>query len=186
MMIQHDSILPGAHAELDSERDAPTSLRIVGFWVGDLACAFRIDVIQEVIVPAHITTMPQVPAYVEGIYSLRGTMIPIINLHTLFGLAAPSSKREMRTMVVRVEARTIGCQVDAVAQVMPIPLDHIQPAASPMTANGRRYISGFVHDDGQVWVLLDADELLHPDKLDDIYRHRHRQAMAETSEDRAL
>ncbi len=116
----------------------------------------------------RVTKTPQVPDYCEGVSNLRGSIIPIINLRTLFGLEPIAAEAETRTIVVKVSERTMGCTVDAVSQVVRIPDDCIQPAPDPVTANGAEYITGFAKLDGRLVVLLDIDKLLDVQQLNQI------------------
>ncbi|HZZ79750.1 MAG TPA: chemotaxis protein CheW [Gemmataceae bacterium] len=142
--------------------------QFVGFQLAGQDYAFRIEQIQEIVILAQVTRTPQVPAYVEGVSNLRGSIIPIINLRKLFGLEAKSADADTRTVVVNVGNRTIGCMVDTVSQVMRIPEENIRPAPETVTANGANYIAGFARMNERLIILLDIDELLDPRKLDQV------------------
>ena len=77
-------------------------MQYVGFRLADQEYAFRIEQIQEIVIPDRVTRMPQVPDYVEGVSNLRGTIIPIINLRRLFDLEAEARNDETRTIVANV------------------------------------------------------------------------------------
>jgi len=145
-----------------------SSMQFVGFRLADQMYAFRIEGIQEIVIPDHVTRMPQVPDYVEGVSNLRGTIIPIINLRRLFDLDSKSKNEETRTIVVNVGTRTIGCTVDAVTQVIKIAPENIQPAPDIVKADGAAYISGFAKLDNGLVILLDIAELLDPAKLEHV------------------
>ncbi len=142
--------------------------QFVGFQLADQEYAFRIEQIQEIVILDQVTKTPQVPDYVEGVSNLRGSIIPIINLRTLFGLEPKPVDRDTRTIVVNVGARTMGCTVDMVSQVVRILDENIQAAPETVTANGARYIAGFARHQGRLMILLDIDELLDPAKLDQV------------------
>ncbi len=144
------------------------SSQFVGFQIADQEYAFRIEQVQEIVMLDRVTKTPQVPDYCEGVSNLRGSIIPIINLRTLFGLEPIAAEAETRTIVVKVSERTMGCTVDAVSQVVRIPDDCIQPAPDPVTANGAEYITGFAKLDGRLVVLLDIDKLLDVQQLNQI------------------
>jgi len=144
------------------------SSQFVGFQIADQEYAFRIEQVQEIVILDRVTKTPQVPDYCEGVSNLRGSIIPIINLRTLFGLEPIAAEAETRTIVVKVSERTMGCTVDAVSQVVRIPDDCIQPAPDPVTANGAEYITGFAKLDGRLVVLLDIDKLLDVQQLNQI------------------
>ncbi len=158
----------------ESMPQARSSMQFVGFRLAEQMYAFRIEGIQEIVIPDRVTQMPQVPDYVEGVSNLRGTIIPIINLRRLFDLESKPKDDETRTIVVNVGPRTIGCTVDAVTQVMKIAPESIQSAPDIVKADGAAYIAGFAKLETGLVILLDINELLDPAKLDqvrDVARH---------------
>ena len=152
----------------ESMAQARSSMQFVGFRLADQMYAFRIEGIQEIVIPDSVTRMPQVPDYVEGVSNLRGTIIPIINLRRLFDLEEKPKDDETRTIVVNVGTRTIGCSVDAVTQVIKITPEMIQPAPDIVKSDGAAYIAGFAKQDNGLVILLDINELLDPTKLEHV------------------
>jgi purine-binding chemotaxis protein CheW len=144
------------------------SSQFVGFQIADQEYAFRIEQIQEIVILDRVTKTPQVPDYCEGVSNLRGSIIPIINLRTLFGLQPKAADAETRTIVVKVGERTMGCTVDTVSQVIRIPAENIQPAPEQVTAEGAVYIVGFAKLDERLVILLDINKLLDVEQLNQI------------------
>jgi purine-binding chemotaxis protein CheW len=142
----------------------------VGFRLANQNYIFRIESIQEIVMPSRVAKIPEVPAYVDGVSNLRGMIIPIINLRSLFSLKRKPYDEETRTIVVNVGTRTIGCTVDSVLRVMRVPADNIQPAPDSVNGTGRRFIEGFTRVEEELFVLLDADQLLEPSNLDQVHQ----------------
>jgi len=159
-------LVPAGSALSESMAQAKTSMQFVGFRLGDQEYAFRIEQIQEIVIPDRVTQMPQVPDYVQGVSNLRGTIIPIISLRRLFDLEAKARDEETRTIVANVGSRIIGCTVDAVTQVVRIPQENIQPAPDIVKAEGSTYIAGFAKLESRLIILLEISELLDPEKLE--------------------
>ncbi|WP_010585908.1 chemotaxis protein CheW [Schlesneria paludicola] len=151
-----------------SRAKAKSSMQFVGFRLADQEYAFRIEQIQEILIPDRVTRMPQVPDYIEGVSNLRGTIIPIINLRRLFDLEPKEKDEETRTIVANVGTKTIGCTVDAVTQVIRITPEQIQPAPEIVKSEGTAYIAGFAKLDTRLVVLLEIDELLDPAKMEQV------------------
>ena len=164
--------MTGAHAGASglsqSMAQARTSTQFVGFRLSGQEYAFRIEQIQEIVIPDRLTRMPQVPDYVEGVTNLRGTIIPMINLRLLFGMEAKPNDDETRTIVVNVGPRTIGCTVDSVSQVIRISAENIQSAPGIVKADGAGYISGIAKLENRLVILLAIDELLDPAKWEHV------------------
>ncbi len=162
-----DQAQPGS-ALSETMTKAKSSMQFVGFRLAEQEYAFRIEQIQEIVIPDRVTRMPQVPDYVEGVSNLRGTIIPIINLRRLFGMEGKEQDDETRTIVANVGPRTIGCKVDAVSQVIRISPDQIQPAPEIVKSEGAAYIAGFAKLDARLIILLEIEELLDPTKMEQV------------------
>lgn len=161
--------------------DKETS-QFVGFQLAGQEYAFPIEQIREIVIVGQVTRVPQTPNYVEGVSNLRGTIIPIISLRTLFGIEPKPIDEETRTVVVNVGQRTMGCTVDSVSQVMRIPIKSIQRSPDTVASEDADYIRGFAKFDGQLVILLNIDELLEPEKQKAVHlATQHRTAVSATS-----
>lgn len=163
-----DSTNPQSAARPQKTAQQKTSLQFVGFRLADHEYGFRIEQIQEIVIPDRVTPLPQVPDYIEGVSNLRGTIIPIINLRRLFDLEPKPRDEETRTIVANVGPRTIGCTVDAVSQVIRISQDQIQPAPDLVKSEGAGYLAGVAKIDSRLVILLEINELLEPQKLEQV------------------
>ncbi len=140
--------------------------QFVGFFIDGQQYAFRIEEIQEIVILDQVTQTPQVVDYVEGVSNLRGTIIPVINLRRLFGIAPKPTDSETRTIVVNVGDRTMGCTVDMVSQVIRATEDSIRPAPETVTSGGAEYVSGFIQLDNGLAIILDIEKLLNPKDME--------------------
>jgi len=148
---------------------ASRTVQFVGFELAGQAYAFRIDRIREIVIPTRVAQLPDVPAAVEGVSNLRGTIIPIVNLRVLFGLPRRPIDAETRTIVVAVGSRIMGCLVDSVSRVMRIAAEQIQPPPEAVSAGGRSAVTGFARDGDALCIILDVDTLLEPAQLDVVH-----------------
>ena len=144
--------------------------QFVGFQLAEQSYAFRIDRIREIVMPTAAAGLPDVPAYVDGVCNLRGTIIPLINLRVLFGLPRRPIDAETRTVVVSVGPRIIGCLVDSVSRVMRLPMEQIKPVPDTISSGARNFLDGFAHVGDQICILLNVDALLDPAQLDTVHR----------------
>ncbi len=145
---------------------ASTTHQFVGFRLGGEDYAIAITKIQEIIVMKPITRIPQVPGFIEGLINLRGSVIPVVNLRTLFGLEHRDLDDETRTIIVNVGDRTIGYIVDEVTQVMRIASEQIQPAPVSITSVSKQHIAGLAQIEDRLLVILEIERLLKPEELE--------------------
>jgi purine-binding chemotaxis protein CheW len=158
--------LASTPAVRDAARADSTTYQFVGFRLGGEHYAIAITKIQEIIVMKPITRIPQVPAFIEGLINLRGSVIPIVNLRTLFGLPPREIDDETRTIIVNVGDRTIGYIVDDVTQVMRIAGDQIQPAPVSITAVSKQHIAGLARLEDRLLIILEIERLLKPEEVE--------------------
>ena len=159
-----------SESTLHGSQPNSTSPQFVGFRLANQNYIFRIESIQEIVMPSRVAKIPEVPAYVDGVSNLRGMIIPIVNLRSLFNLKRRPHDDETRTIVVNVGSRTIGCTVDSVLRVMRVPADTIQPAPDSVNGSGRRFIEGFTRVEDDLFILLDASQLLEPANLEQVHQ----------------
>ena len=123
---------------------------------------YGIDVlaVREIIRMPGITKMPNTPEYVDGIINLRGTVVPIISLRRRFGLYEREGDRNSRILVMEVGDNLTGFVVDAVAEVIRISSDEIQPAPSIVQGNAaQECITGVLNKAERLLIMLDLNRL---------------------------
>ena len=139
--------------------------QFVGFRLDNENYAIPITTIQEIIVMKPITRIPQVPASIEGLINLRGSVIPVVNLRTLFGMPARPFDDETRTIIANVGDRTVGYVVDEVTQVMKIGGDQIQSAPLAVSAVAGRHIAGLARLEDRLLIILRIETVMRPEEL---------------------
>ena len=85
--------------------------------------------------------MPGAPEYVDGIVTVRGLVVPVIDLRTRFGLPRAELSLDTRIIVTESEGRVVALRVDSAREVLK--LDPEKNQAAPSVVNDRS--SGFVH-----------------------------------------
>ncbi len=60
--------------------------QLVSFHIADEEYAFNIDSVREILRVSEITEVPNVPAYIKGVITVREQLIPIIDLRSLLGI----------------------------------------------------------------------------------------------------
>lgn len=102
---------------------ATDGLRLVSFTVCGQEYALDIADVQEIVqVPGTITAVPNTPAHVLGLISLRQRLLPLVSLRTLFDLAPAELTEHHRIVVVALPGGgQIGLVTDSVKEVLSVP-----------------------------------------------------------------
>ena len=136
------------------------TMQLVSFRLAQEEYGVEITKVQEIILMGEITRVPQTPAYIKGLINLRSTVIPVIDLRTLFGLPEGEVSSESRIMVMQVGTKTVGIVVDAVDEVLRISSDQIAPPPPTVANLGNEYLDGLAEMDDRLLILLNIDKIL--------------------------
>jgi purine-binding chemotaxis protein CheW len=136
-------------------------LQLVGFVVGEEEFAIPILTIQEIIKPIEHTRVPRTPDYVLGVFNLRGSVIPLIDLRMKFGVPANKSD-DMRYIVLKDGDETAGFVIDRLNQALRIEKSRIDPAPETTTQD-KSLIEGVGKQDDKIITILKVSKLLERD-----------------------
>ena len=133
-------------------------IKLVCFRLGADIYALDIMRVREIIKPMHLAGLPEAPSFVEGVINLRGSIIPVVDLRKRFGLPERADGGECRLLITVVARQPLGLVVDAVTEVVSIPVRELRPPPAVVKVAGYRYLIGvcLVHDSMVMLVNLDA------------------------------
>ena len=107
--------------------DEVETRRLVTFSLGNEWYGIDIDRIREITDLSDIYYIPSSPEYVVGAINQRGDIISVIDLRKLFTLPDMQTTRSARIIIIEHDPMTIGFIVDAVADVVALPVNVIEP-----------------------------------------------------------
>lgn len=111
------------------------------------------------------TRLANAPICVKGVIDLRGTMVPIVDLRLIFGLASADFDGLTATVLLNVGDRMIGVVVDSVTDVIGLSRAQIKAAPRFSSQHGSTsFIAGIATPDAadpqRMLILLDIDALM--------------------------
>src|SRR3954465_13630295 len=137
-------------------------LHIVGFQGGRGAYGVAITSLHEIVRVPEITAVPDAPDYLEGVITLRGKIVSVMDLRKRFGENQAGVDKNNRILVVEHERRLAGLIVDSASEVLKIPADADEPPPAVFQEGGLNCVTGLGKVGGRLVVLLDMRKLLVP------------------------
>ena len=144
---------------LDQSEDI---IQLVGFIIGEEEYAVPILTIQEIIKPISWTRVPQTPGYVLGVFNLRGSVIPLIDLRVKFGLPPKNHNEETRFFVLKQGDEVAGFVIDRLTAAIRIKKSDIGPPPDTL-ASDDSMIEGVGKQKGRILTILKVHKLLARD-----------------------
>jgi len=137
-------------------------LQLVGFVVGEEEYAIPILSIQEIIKPIDYTRVPSTPEYVLGVFNLRGSVVPLIDLRNKFSLPSKSADNDTRYIVMKDEENVAGFVIDKLTEAIRMKKSMIEMVPETMNRN-KGNIFGIGKRDSGILTILKVDSLLKKD-----------------------
>lgn len=133
-------------------------VEVITFLLDKEEYAVDIHQVKEVIKIRELTEVPKAPKDIMGVISLRGIVIPILNLRGRLGMPVKNDGGE-RIIIVRDGAGLLGLLVDTVRHVIRITEKSIEPPPAVNTIDGN-LLSGIGRYKGGMFILLDIQKIL--------------------------
>lgn len=130
----------------------------VEFNAGNESYAILISDIHEIIRMQDITEIPNAERYVKGVINLRGKIVPVISLRSLFLLEPDVPTKATRIMVVNHREEAVGIIVDKVNKV--VTFSDIQEPPERTGGISGAYFSGIGITSANLVGILKLDEVL--------------------------
>jgi purine-binding chemotaxis protein CheW len=125
--------------------------------------AVRSGEVQQLEMVGDITPVPNAPRFVDGVVSVRGQVVPVVNLRARFGFARAPFDLRSRLLVVRRDGRTVAFAVDSAREFARISASAVQPPPEGISGLNGRYLEGLAHLGERLVLILDMTDLFSPD-----------------------
>ena len=149
------------------EKDS--QLQLVTFQLGAEQYGIDIMEVDGIVREENIRPIPNAPAYVEGIFNLRGSIIPVINLHRRFHIKAADLSEEDKLLsglvIINLNDVLIGIIIDKVSRVVTVDTERIQPPPQMLSGIGAEYIRGVINQENGYLIILDIHRMFDPKEL---------------------
>jgi purine-binding chemotaxis protein CheW len=138
-------------------------LQMVTFQLGDESYGIDIMDVEGIVKVEEVREIPNSPVYVEGIFNLRGDIIPVISLHKRFHIRKMDLSDEDELLsgfiIINVDGMQLAVVIDKVSRVVSVDLDEIQPPPQMLSGIGAEYIQGVVNREEDYLIILDIRRL---------------------------
>jgi len=119
-----------------------------------------IGLIKEIIRYVEPTEVPHTVNFLDGIISLRGEMIPLINGRKRLGHELKTPDKRSRIIVLQDGPHRYGILVDAAVHVVTVLRNKIEPPPPVLGNVDATFIDGVAEHKGQLIILLNLRRFL--------------------------
>ena len=147
------------------------SSQYLSFFLAGEEYALGILQVREIIEYETVTRVPGMPAWVRGVFNLRGRVVPLVELATRLGLPPSPPTRWSCIVVVEVsrgeERLVLGLLADTIGQVLELKPEEVEPPPSLGVPLHKDYLLGMGRsgNNSKFVLLLDIDKVFSTQEL---------------------
>ena len=146
------------------DRRARERRGVLTFVVGGEVYGVDILSIREIIKLREITEVPRAPRFLLGVVTVRGLVLPVVDLRLRLRLDLPLLGRNARILVVMHKGERFGLLVDEVRGVVRFADEQIEPVPASLAPSEAPFLAGIGRypDEGEerMVILLSLDAVL--------------------------
>ncbi|MDZ4201752.1 MAG: chemotaxis protein [Gallionella sp.] len=114
--------------------------------------------VKEVCQAGKITRTPNMPSGVDGIVSLRGHVMPVLNLASFMGISV--EERHQTMLVAEFNRHILGFLVKGVDRIIRVDWDKVRPTEGMLSDRGALITAITELSDGTLISILDVEQIL--------------------------
>jgi len=142
-------------------KGGPVSRRYVSFVLGGARWCVPASEVVQIVRHEGVLGLPQAPPYVAGVITLRGDVVPVVDLRDRMAADGPAAREgagaqaRRRILVVRLGERTYGIVVDEVRELVDLDDDGVPDACEGRPPQLPQLASGFARRGAEELPVLD-------------------------------
>lgn len=128
---------------------------IIEFVVENISYGINVAKVREIINAVPVTALPHSHPYVEGIFTLRGKVMPLVNLAKCLSSEGQTDIHQI--IISEMNNYFVGFKVDEVSRIHRISWNQMEP---PPNSSDSDSIIGVVKIESRLLILLDFEKIL--------------------------
>lgn len=148
----------------------------LSFKIGKETFAVSVKKALEVLEKQNITTVPNVPEYIEGVINFRGNIIPVVDTRLKFNLSKRNEGAKyvviVFDLIIEEKKMLIGAIADSVEDVIALDETNIMPVPEMGFKYNSDYILGMLKNERSFTMILDIDKVFASEDVS-LYNKEH-------------
>lgn len=141
------------------ETSQVAKLQFVTFTVAEQRYGLDILMVREIRIWSGATSLPNAPAQVRGVINLRGSIIPVIDMRVMFGMAPTATSETSVVVIVAASSGLTGLLVDSVNDIIAVDASEISALPPTVGIEKESCFKGLISAGEGLVAVLDLDSV---------------------------
>jgi len=133
-------------------------MKFTVFKIGKEDFGIEISRVVEILNTQKVYSLPELPDFLSGVITVRGEVIPLLDLRKRFGILSSDTKELI--ILIRYDSEKIGLLVDEIKEIISLNPEEIIVPPAIFKGLKERYLAGLGKKDEGIIILLNIDYLL--------------------------
>lgn len=141
------------------------------FKLEDALYALNVEGVREVLELElnHITKIPRTPEYLRGVINVRGSVVPVIDMHLKLNMEKQEITIDTCIIVIEIpingKTTVLGILADSVQEVIDLEPDQIEPAPEMGNQLKTEFIAGVGKKNDSFIIILKIGKILTTEEM---------------------
>ena len=155
-------MMPKRRQNREEVEGSDNEVQLVSFKLGKETFAVNVDQVREIGKVERITSVPKMPAFIEGVLNLRGRITTIIDLHRRFDISGERKRTaKSRIIVAEIGDLQVGIIVDSVQDVITVGSSSLSPPPKSVSSEAEsRFLTGICKQKDHLIMLVDLNQII--------------------------
>lgn len=157
-VLNREFVLPdtaAADAEQEQSSNKFRAITTHAVLIGNIGLLLPSNEVSELVENLSICRLPKTPGWFNGVTSVRGNMIPVFDLHELFGVAGNGKLRKL--IVVGSGETATAFWVDGMPSMVMVTSDDTMKSRPPLPQMIKEHARTCFLKDDQIWIEWDVE-----------------------------
>lgn len=135
-------------------------VQLVIFRLGETEFGVPVEQVRRIERLKPVTRVPRAPRFLEGVTNIQGEIVPVVDLKKRLALSVGPYDDQARLVVVNLGEQVVGMMVDAVREILWLPVNQIEPPPEMIAEINGVYLTGVGRLGERLIILLSLAQVL--------------------------
>ena len=145
-----------------------SDIQVVIFTLNNELCSVEASLVYKIEKYSEISSIPQMPDYIKGLYNLRGRVVPVVDLNKRFNMGESEITKKTKIIITEKEDQLFGFMVNNVMEILNLDENSIDKSDAILKVNSMKYIKGIGKKNDKLFSIIDLNEILHTVEVEEV------------------
>lgn len=142
-----------------------SEMQIVVFSLNNETCGVESSQVQEIIKYQETARVPRMPKFIEGLISLRGKVVPVVNLNARFDMGKTEITKKTKIIITKLKEGYIGFIVNDVSEIIKLVEEEMELPPEIVKEAGNTFLKSIGKKGDKIISVFNLERILTDNEI---------------------